>query len=1091
MTKNYYMFKKQIQITRYFVTVIAVFCFLPMAMGQTQIIKGKVTESPSGDPLPGVSVVEINANDRQVNGTVTDESGNYALRIADSQNKIRFSYIGSKTKTEAIGTRSIINISLESAGRELVEVAITGKRIETPNTGFGTTPKRDLIGAVTSVKAEILEKEPSTSIDQMLQGRAAGVQITSNSGDPGAGTDIRIRGVGSISAGSDPLYIVDGIPIISTPFDNTDAGRNVARISPIADINPSDIERIDVLKDANAAAIYGSRAANGVIIITTKRGRTGVTNVTFNTQFNLLQAPPAIPVLNGSAYKVMRLEGEQNNGNINPLNSAILPLVDDPSYQAYWYYQSNTNWIKELTRTGFGQVYNLSVSGGGEAVKYNFSTSYTDREGAMVNTGNQRFTGRFNLDYKVSAKLRLTANISFARSKVSQYPEYGNLGTPYYNAHTRSPAMPIYDVDANGNLQSSYFSLPGIMGNQDNPVAFINTVSNDSYSTNLKPNISAEVDIIKGMKFKSNASLDFVGENGVTYLPPEATGVIWNDVNFNKIGTRDFERQQMILDNYVTYSKMLTKNEKLRGVFLLGSTVNFFHQNELRAGGYATASGQIRTLGAAAGYSELRSLPADETIISAFTKADLLYNDKYAVNVTFRRDGSSKFGPDNRYANFPSVGAYWRLSAEPFLKSAQFINDLKLRAAWGQVGNQNIGNYAYISQFSAGKNYGDITGVAQSNPQLNHLRWETTETTNLGLDMELFKSRFTASVEVYDKLTKDLLYPLPLAGSSGVTPIPGRSVATLLINLGSIRNRGVELDLNLEVIKGKTAKDFNWNSSFNIGRNQNKVESLPGGTLSFTDNFARFSGQVKEGDPLGTYYGLVFKGVYAHDSDAAVRDESGNIVYGLDGITPRIMKIDSENGLEFKGGDAIYEDFNHDGIINAQDRVLVGNANADFFGGFNNRFNYKNFGLNFFVQFQYGNDIINGLRYTLEGMSGVENQAVTVLNRWRKQGDVTNMPRALRSDTRNTYGSSRWIEDGSYARLKSVTFSYRFPTDLVKRAKLRGLDLFVTGTNLFTWTNYSGADPEISLGSNPAFVGVDRGFNPQTKGATLGLNIRF
>jgi TonB-dependent starch-binding outer membrane protein SusC len=337
---------------------------------------------------------------------------------------------------------------------------------------------------------------------------------------------------------------------------------------------------------------------------------------------------------------------------------------------------------------------------------------------------------------------------------------------------------------------------------------------------------------------------------------------------------------------------------------------------------------------------------------------------------------------------------------------------------------------------------------------------------------------------VYNKLTKDLLFYLPLPASSGIG-------GSLLTNLGTIRNRGIELDLNYDVIRPKKAGGLKWNVSFNIGRNENEVVSLPGGTLNLSDNFARFTSQVKEGDPLGTYYGLVFKGVYAYDADAVVRDGKGNIVYELDGVTPRKMRVGSETGNILKGGDAIYEDFNHDGIINGQDRVLIGNANPEFFGGFTTSFDYKGFGLRFFIQFQYGNDVINGMRYSLEGMTGTDNQAITTQQRWRKQGDITNMPRALRTDDRNTVGSTRWIEDGSYARLKFVTLSYQFPRTLVKKIKLKGLDAFFTANNLFTWTDYTGADPEIALGYNPAFIGIDRGLTPQTKGYTLGINARF
>jgi TonB-dependent starch-binding outer membrane protein SusC len=1070
--------------------VLNVICFQNVsAQAPSNVITGKVTDVGTGKLLSGVTIVEVNQNDRQLNGVNTEENGTYTIRIADRKNRIRFSYIGYSSKTEAIGDRTVIDIVLDrDTSRNMDDVVVVSKISEQVSTGFGNTAKRDLIGSVTSIKADVLANQPATSIDQMIQGRAAGVQVVTNSGDPGAGVDIRIRGAGSISGGNDPLFIVDGIPIISTPFNNSNDGGNVARINPIADINPSDIERIDFLKDANAAAIYGARAANGVIIITTKRGRPGVTNITVNSQASLQEGPPSIPVLNGTQYKVMRLEAEQNFGNINPSNPVILPLIDDPTYQFYHYYQANTVWLDWLRQTGLAHSHNLSVGGGGEAMKYNFSTSYTNRKGALINTGNTRYTGRFNLDYKVSDRLKFSANISFARSKVNNYANYGQ-GTVYFMALVRAPSMPVYDVDANGNPLPNYLSLPGVHGGLDNPVAFAKTVTNDAFSTNLKPNIRIEFDVLKGLKYISNASLDFVGENGLLFLPPEATGLIWNDQNFNRVDTRDFERMQMILDNLLTYSKIFNPN--LRGTFILGNTFNTFKSTQLTTSGYATPSGQIRTIGSSAGQRNLFSQRTTETILSVFVKADMIYKDKYGFNVTLRRDGSSKFGGSNKYANFPSVGAYWRASSEPFMKNAKFISDLKFRATWGQLGNSGIPNYAYISQFTAGAGYLGYNGVRQINPQLNTLKWETSESVNLGFDMDLFKGRFTITLDVYNKLTRDLLFNLPLPATSGISSNFSTNPGSLLTNLGTIRNRGIELDLNYDVIKPKKAGELRWNISFNIGRNENMVVSLPGGTLRLTDNFARFSSQIKEGDPLGTYYGLVFKGVYAYDADAVVKDSKGNIVYELDGVTPRRMRMGSETGSILKGGDAIYEDFNHDGVINDQDRVLVGNANPDFFGGLNNTIDFRNFSLRFFIQFQYGNDIINGMRYSLEGMTGTDNQAITTLKRWRKQGDVTDMPRALRTDDRNTAGSSRWIEDGSYARLKFVTLSYQFPRTLIQKFKLKGLDVFFTANNLFTWTNYTGADPEIAIGSNPAFIGIDRGLTPQTRGYTFGVNVRF
>jgi len=1083
-----------------FISIVLVFVVQLTVQGQTPgvvTIKGKVTE-PDGSVIPGVTIVELNENNRQINAVMSDNDGNYSIKVSSNKNQLRFSYIGFETKTEIIAGRTVINISLKiSNANQLDAIVISGKKEDEVQLGFGSTSKRDLIGAVTSIKADVLAGQPATSIDQMLQGRAAGVQIVNGSGDPGSGVDIRIRGAGSISAGNSPLYVIDGVPIISTPYEDTpnfDPNNSnfssTAQSNPIADLNPNDIEQIDILKDANATAIYGARAANGVIIITTKRGKLGTTNIGFNTQLGLQESPRGIPVLDGPSYKVLRLEAEQNRNNINPNNSDLRPLVDDPTLANYQYFQNNTSWLSLIQQTGFSQNYNLSVNGGGETMRYSFSTSYTDRKGAFVNTGNERFTGRFNLDYRVSDKLRFGSNVSFARSKVNNYANYG-YGSPYFNSLLRSPALPLYDVDVDGNILNSYAALPGFHAEMDNPVAQALLVTNDAFSTNLKPNVYAELDIIKGLKFRSNASLDFVGEKGFLFLPPEATGELFTHRNFNRLDTREFERMQLIVDNLLSYTKSLKNKSRLS--FLLGNTFNKFNSGELRVFSNGTASDKLQVLNAAATIRQLKSLRQTETILSVFAKADFILNDKYGFNVIIRRDGSSKFGPGNQYANFPSAGAYWRISSEPFLKNAKFISDLKLRASWGQNGNSGIPNYAYISTYSSGDNYGGENGVSLRSPGLTNLRWETNETVNLGLDVSLFKNKLNISNEWYIRTTKDLLYRYTIPSSSGLeTSDRSTSNPTVLGNLGNIQNKGFELDISYDAIRPKKAGGFRWNLAFNVGVNQNKVTSLPGGTITTSSGtYRNFVSQVKEGDPLGTYYGFVFKGVYSTDQSAAAKDKDGKVIYELDGITPKLMRINSETGDVYKGGDAIFEDFNHDGIINEQDRVKIGNANPDFFGGFSNSFDYKDFGVRFFIQFQYGNDIINGMRYELESMQFTLNAATSVLNRWRKQGDITNMPRALRNDGRNNVASTRWIEDGSYARLKYLTISYRLPKSILQTIKLRDVSMFLTGTNLITFTDYTGADPEIGLGSTPSFIGVDRGLTPQSRSYTLGINVKF
>ncbi|MGF7229856.1 SusC/RagA family TonB-linked outer membrane protein, partial [Arachidicoccus sp.] len=786
--------------------------------------------------------------------------------------------------------------------------------------------------------------------------------------------------------------------------------------------------------------------------------------------------------LNGSQYKVMRLEALQNSGNINPYNGSVQPLLNDPTYQFYQYYNSNTDWLSYLRQTGVTQTDNLSVNGGGDALHYNFSTSYTDNKGSMINTGFGRFTGRLNLDYKVSDKLHFSANIAFTRSKVNNYANYGS-GNVYYLALTKNPSMPVYNVDLQtGEPLPGYLSQNGIQYGKNNPVAFAKTVTNDAFSTDLKPNMRLVYNIVKGLTFTNNTSLDFIGEDGFLYLPSEATGLIWNDANFNRIDTRDYERSQTVVDNLLTYSN---NHNKLNTIFLLGNTFNSFKSNQLIERGYANPTSQIQTLSGPARIGQLNSNDQTENILSFFAQANLIYNSHYGLNFVIRRDGSSKFGGANKYGNFPSVGGYWRVSDESFMKNHfKAVSNFKIRATWGDLGNSGIPNYAYISQFTSGANYMGESGIYQTNPALNTLRWETSESTDLGFDLGLFDDRITAVFDWYNKENKNLLYNLSLPSSSGIN-------GSIYTNIGNIANKGLELDVDAEILRPKDPNGFSWDVDLNIAHNKNKVLSLPGGTITFSNNaYAGFTSQVKQGDPLGTYYGLKYLGVYATDADAVVKDANGNIVYNTNG-TPKRMLLGSATGEPLMGGDAIYEDYNHDGIIDDQDKVKIGDANPLFFGGLNNDFNYKGFGIKLFIQFQYGNDVINGLKYFLERMTSTDNQAASVLRRWRKQGDVTNIPRAIDSDNRNSQASSRWVEDGSYARLKFITFTYRLPTEFVHKLKFRSVDAFFTMNNFYTWTKYTGADPEIAINGDPSFIGVDQGLTPQTKGYTLGCNIRF
>jgi len=1044
------------------------------------IVTGRVVDSATGKPLSGATITEVNDDDRQINGVTADEDGNFAFKVTDTKNKLRAASIGYDSRAVTIGSRAVIRFALLPSKDDEMSGVVIISRNKVSN-GITSTAKRDIIGAQSTIKAgEIFQDLPVTSIDQMIQGQAAGVQVVSNSGDPGAGVEVRIRGVGSLGSDNNPMYIIDGVPILTSPQDGMQPGAIVT--NPLNDINPLDIEDIQILKDANAAAIYGSRAANGVIIIKTKRGKKSVTLVGISTRTGMQFNPPQVPLLNAAQYKVMRLEANQNKGNINPFNDAggvdnNRSLNNDPNYFSYWYYQSDTKWVDLIAKAGLNQYYNMEVSGGGESVRYAFSTSYTDNQGTTTGAYNKRITGSFRLDYKVSNKLNIRANILFGKGLTS------NTARGYDLAMKKNPSMPVYDVDlSTGRPNGNYLSLGGTQL-LNNPVAYANTTRNNVNSYTLTPNINIDYNIAKNLTFTNVTSFNFNASNGFTYIPSEATGVIWNDGNFNSVSAVDNESIRVDLNSYLTYSKA---SKLFNNSVTVGNTFTNTTSNGLNINGYANPSSQIESLNGPARIGRIFSSSGVDNIIAYYIAGQTIFNDKYSVNFTMRADGSSKFGDSKKFGYFPAVGGYWRISSEEFMKRFSFINDLKFRASWGQTGRSGgLSSFGYISQYVAGSNYLNYTGIIQGNAELNNLQWEIAEQTNFGLNASLFNNRVEVILEKYTKESKRLLYPLAVPSSAGFG-----SGGVLTTNIGNIENRGVEATVIMDVVKAKKSRDFRWNVNFNIGTNRNIVTSLPGGTLKFDVNNG-YQIQVKEGDPLGSYYGLKFLGVYATDADAIVKDAKGNKVYQADGITPKYMKINTETGDPYKGGDAIYEDFNHDGIIDDQDKILIGNGMPLFTGGLTNNFSYKGFNFSVLFYYGYGNDIINNAKNTLERMSNADNQAASVLRRWRKQGDQTNMPRAIASDTRNSVGSTRWVEDGSFFRLNNINVSYVFPPNILKHLRLKVLNINAGVNNIFTWTKYTGVDPEVGIGGSFTAIGVDNALTPRTRGFTVGLTTKF
>ncbi len=1052
--------------------------YLPVdAFSQQEIVvSGRVISLSDGAGIPYATIALLDQNNRVIEGTATDLDGNYTIQIP-SNGKLQYSFIGHTTQIVDVGGRKNIDIRLEESVQSLEEVRITAIGKKGPvNTGYGVVEQRDITGSVASLNVSRMTAAPINTVEQMLQGQIPGVQIITNSGDPGAGVTVRIRGNTSVSGRSEPLYIVDGVPYISHDSEAGNAITNRKR-SPIADINPNDIEKIDVLKDASATAIYGSRAANGVVIITTKRGRKGKTRVNFNASVGLRTPPKHIPLNSGNSYKILQLEGYQHAGDDD--NEALPYLRDDPSAPWYQNYNNNTDWINSLEQTSVVQNYNANIRGGGEYTAYSFSLSYLNEPGSVVNTGYNRLSGRFNLDYRVSDKLRFGNSISYSLGRL-QNPSV-NEYNPYAMAFTKAPNLSIYQQDSAGNNTSTLFN-PQNTYIQDygtfNPVSFANASNSNTVSNTLTTSIFAIINVVENFNITSRVSMNFGDNDNFGFIPAEATGLVWgnelvNNSSYANNGHTDFSQE-----NIFAYQNTFADIHQVSGTFV--TSVEISKEDEFANNASNTGSIYLQRIDASNRWFELSSYRGDNALFSLTGEVRYTLLDRYLVTGTLRRDGSSKFGEANRFGWFPAFSAAWRVSSESFMSNADFITDLKIRASYGENGRQPDGNYLYLGTYSSSGRYMNYSTVAADNIQLNHLTWETSIQKNIGIDISMFRDRLTIINDWYIKTTKDLLYSQEIPGSTGFDYV--------LQNFGDIENKGFDLGVDVYILQGKV----NWNVNMNISRNINYITKLSNG-VPVDGNRVEDKYIVKAGvgDAIGSFYGLQSLGVYARDEDAIARDVNGDIIYDFDGL-PKYMRYDSRNGYTFRGGDAIYKDVNHDGLINELDYVKIGDSNPKFFGGITSNLSFMNFTLAVFFEYKYGNQVINIARMRTENLYDRNNQSTATLRRWRKQGDETDIPRAIYEQGYNWEGSDRFVEDASYMRLRTASLSYSLPDDLVRKWRLENLQVFISAFNIYTWTKYTGADPEIGMdGDTPLAVSVDDSRTSLPRVFTLGLDLTF
>ena len=1069
--------------------IVFLILMLPLVSAFSQVpsvLKGKVIDEGTGESLIGVTIIEVNELNRSLNGTVTDLNGNFTLRLSNPDTKVKISYIGFRTEEHDISGQTFLEIDLEEETQLLDEVVVIaeGKKVG----GFIPVSERDLTGAVSTVDMKELEEVKVSSVGEMLQGRASNVDITMASGDPGAGMSVRIRGTASISGSNQPLIVVDGVPFeieLDNDFDFSAVTQE--QFSGLLNIAPEDILAIQVLKDASATAVWGSRGANGVLLIETKRGVQGKTTFNYIYKLSILQQPKSIPLLDGDSYSMLMLEGILNSG------STEIPkeLSYDKNWEEYHNYSQNTNWLDEITQTGFAHDHNLSLMGGGESALYRFSLGYLDQEGTTKGTHFSRFTSRVNLDYHVSRKLLFSGDLSYAysdndlayRESEENYP-LDSRGLRQL-AYIKAPNMSIYDFDAEGNMSDNYFSpgenFQGSGSRWYNPLAMANESTWNRKQHRLRTKFQLKYNILDNLVFQSFVAYDIDNQQENRFLPQNVTGLHWTSTSVNLASGMDLQSSVLETQAQLLYTLLRGSKHKLTSMiaFTLSDKKNqwYYGSTSNLPSSYIISYAQpapIFWIGD--GYSQNRMVA-----LLAFAHYSLL--DRYLVQFNIRREGSSRFGYESRWGTFPSISLAYRISAEPFMKGLKFLNDLKLRYSYGVNGNQPSGSYGYFNLYSTGQEYMDMPVVIPTNLQLDNFRWEKNSQINYGLDLNAFNNYLEIHFDVYSQKSKDLIWDnLDLPSTSGFPKITR--------NWGSMDNRGWELMFVTDIIrKEKLQLDVN----FNIAHNENKITEIPENfdfeRGSEADN-GLYARRAVAGHPIGSFYGFKYLGVYPTDADAVARDGDDNIIYNMAG-NPLYMRYGNADGYRFRGGDAIYQDINYDGLINELDIVKLGDSNPRFIGGFGSKVVWGKFIATLFFHYRLGQDIVNQTKMDNENMYYRNNQSVSVLNRWRRQGDETDIPRALYNQGYNWLGSDRFVEDASFVRFKSASISYSF-RDFARKIRLKDFKLHFMVYNLYTWTRYTGVDPEVPMFSNdPFFIGQDKADTPPPMSFIFSINIKF
>lgn len=1059
-----------------------------MSHAQNLQVTGKVTQMGTGEPLVGVSI-KVKGTDVSAS---TNQMGQYSLSTPRGST-IVFSYVGMVPK-EIMVTNSVLNVELTFSENSLDEVVAIG---------YGTVKKSDVSGSSVTLSEEKLKGSVITNLDQALQGRAAGVATVSTSGAPGSSVSVRVRGQATINSKAEPLYVIDGVIIQGGGSSSHDFGLgdalgngSVSTISPLSTINPADILSMEILKDASATAIYGAQGANGVVLITTKRGRAGQAKFSYEGMSALQQQIGRLDMMN------LREFAQFSNDIAGEVNSRDnRPEFLDPSLLG-----EGTNWQEAIFQKGLLQQHQLAAQGGTDAVKYYVSGSFMDQEGTVIGTNFNRYAFRSNLDAQLKSWFKLGTNVMYSSTDERLNLVDSDEGLVKFSLLT-PPDIPIYDIDGNyaSVVREGYTTL--------NPIA--KALSDDILlaRTKLNGSIFADLTIIKDLVLHTELGFDLGGSRAELFEPTLQLGNWKRTINSSAWQRNNNKFWQ--LKNYLTYTKTFGKAHNLNAMIGQEAWESSFEHMRISATNLPSNDVKNPRLGTD---PQINSGFGSSAMSSFFGRFMYNYGDRYMATYTYRRDGSSNFGPKNRWANFHSFAGSWRFTNEEFLKSENSIlSDGKLRVGWGQTGNANIGSYLWGSSISTMPT-GLGPGYRQSNIANPFIQWETQEQWNFGLDLSFWNGRVNLVADAYDKTSKDMLMALQLPSYMGTRGNASSALASPMGNYGSINNKGLEISLNTKNLTGA----FSWSSDFQISFNKNKLTALDGTASAHIEGYGQWSDVVtvtKVGEPLYNFYGYKVIGVYRDLEDLQNSPKAEK--YPSNGVFNRANTtwVGDLKFADLSGPDGV-----PDGVIDTYDRTNIGSPMPKFTFGFNNTFQYKNFDLNIFLNGSYGNKVMNYASINFSNMlTGWNNQLSTVndrallepvnpsktyptvvngvtVNNWfedvsniRVKNPDTDIPRAIYNDPNdNDRISDRYIEDGSYLRIRNVALGYTLPNSISQRWRIDQVRLYVNVQNLHTFTNYTGYDPEIGVSTASANVyGLDNGRYPSPRVYTAGINLSF